>query len=316
MSRFARFAWVVLGYNLLVILWGAFVRATGSGAGCGSHWPLCNGEVLPRAPQIETMIEFGHRLSSGLLLLLCLALAVWAFRAFPKGHLVRRGAGLSLFFLIIEALLGAGLVLLEYVADNASLARGWWVGAHLANTLLLTAAFTLTAWWGSGGRAIRLRGQGAVGWLLGVGLFLTLLLGVTGAITALGATLFPAGSIAEGVAQDLSSASPLLLRLRLIHPAIAVGTSLYLVAVTGMVQGMRPSASTRRFAGWVVTLFVAQLGIGGLNMLLHAPVAMQLLHLLVADLLWIALILLTAAALSTGDEALPDRSLTLAGAGD
>ncbi len=47
---FSRYAWGVLLWNVLVALWGAYVRATGSGAGCGSHWPTCNGEILPRAP--------------------------------------------------------------------------------------------------------------------------------------------------------------------------------------------------------------------------------------------------------------------------
>ncbi|MDQ4077755.1 MAG: COX15/CtaA family protein [Chloroflexota bacterium] len=298
MSGFARFAWVVLGYNLVVILWGAFVRATGSGAGCGSHWPLCNGEVVPRSPQVDTLIELTHRMSSGVLLVMGVILVVWAFRAYPKGHRVRSGAVLSMVFLVVEALLGAGLVLLEYVAYNDSLGRAVWMGAHLVNTFFLTGAFTLTAWWASGGKAIRLGKQGAAGWLLGLGVLLTLVLSVTGAITALGATLFPASSIAEGVAQDFSPTSPLLLRLRLIHPAIAVGTGLYLVVVAALIQEMRPGAATKRLALWLVLLFVLQLGVGALNLALHAPVWMQLVHLFLADLLWITLVLLSAAALS------------------
>ena len=83
-SGFAAYAWAVLGFNLLVILWGAFVRATGSGAGCGSHWPLCNGEVLPRAPALATLIEFSHRLTSGVALLLVIGLVVGAWRGFPR----------------------------------------------------------------------------------------------------------------------------------------------------------------------------------------------------------------------------------------
>jgi heme A synthase len=95
-----------------VILWGAFVRATGSGAGCGSHWPLCNGELVPRAPQVETVIEFIHRATSGLAFLLVLGLFVLAWRVYPKGDLVRRAAALSFLFIVTEALVGAGLVLL------------------------------------------------------------------------------------------------------------------------------------------------------------------------------------------------------------
>ncbi|HEX5691237.1 MAG TPA: COX15/CtaA family protein, partial [Roseiflexaceae bacterium] len=110
-DRFRRYAWGVLGYNLLVIVWGAYVRASGSGAGCGSHWPLCNGTVLPRAPQIETIVELAHRLTSGLALIAVLGLVVWAVRLWPGSHRVRRGAFASLFFIILEALIGAGLVL-------------------------------------------------------------------------------------------------------------------------------------------------------------------------------------------------------------
>src|SRR5437764_2061540 len=159
---FRRFAWGVLVYNVLVVLWGGFVRASGSGAGCGSHWPLCNGEVLPPAPQIATLIEFAHRVSSGLGLFVVVGLAIWAFRGYGKGHPVRLGAGLSLLFIITEALVGAGLVLFSLVADNATFARALFISVHLINTFLLLGALTLTAWWASGGASVRLRGQGVV----------------------------------------------------------------------------------------------------------------------------------------------------------
>ncbi|HET9221390.1 MAG TPA: COX15/CtaA family protein, partial [Roseiflexaceae bacterium] len=123
LNRFALFAWAVLGYNLLVILWGAYVRATGSGAGCGDHWPLCNGEVIPRSPGAEMLVEFTHRASSGIALLLVVGLLVWAMRAYPKGHSVRQGAKLSMLLIIVEALVGAGLVLFKLVAGDDSLYR-------------------------------------------------------------------------------------------------------------------------------------------------------------------------------------------------
>jgi heme A synthase len=192
LNRFAGYAWGVLVYNLLVIMWGAYVRATGSGAGCGNHWPLCQGEVVPRPQQIETMIEFSHRLSSGLALLVVIVLFIWAFRAYPKGHPVRLGGSLSLFFIITEALVGAGLVLFELVAYNTSLARAMVMALHLVNTFLLLGALTLTAWWGSGGRPLRLRGQGSLIWLLAIGLVGMLILGASGGVTALGDTLYPA----------------------------------------------------------------------------------------------------------------------------
>src|SRR5512133_2746292 len=118
-SRFSRFAWAVLAYNLAVVAWGAFVRASGSGAGCGRHWPTCNGNVVPRSPSAATLIEFSHRLSSGLALLLVVTLALWAFRAYPRRHAVRRAAAASVVLMLTEALVGAGLVLLSLVAHDA-----------------------------------------------------------------------------------------------------------------------------------------------------------------------------------------------------
>ena len=151
-NRYAAFAWGTLLLNIFVILWGAFVRATGSGAGCGSHWPSCNGEVIPWSAQTETLIEFTHRITSGLALIAVVILLVWAMRSYPKGHVVRLGAKLSLGFLVLEALLGAGLVLFELVAYNDSGTRAVVGALHLVNTFLLLSVLTLTAWWASGGQ--------------------------------------------------------------------------------------------------------------------------------------------------------------------
>ncbi|MFW6184627.1 MAG: COX15/CtaA family protein, partial [Chloroflexota bacterium] len=203
---FAKYAWGVLGYNILVILWGAYVRATGSGAGCGRHWPLCNGAVVPRAPEIETIIEYVHRASSGLAGVLVIILLVWAFRAYGKGHVVRKAALLSLVFIIAEGLVGAGLVLLEWVADDDSVGRAVTMALHLSNTFLLLGALGLTAWWATimdddDYRApLQLEGQGRRAWLLGVGLLLVMVVSAAGAVTALGDTLFPSNTLAEGVA--------------------------------------------------------------------------------------------------------------------
>src|SRR5579871_3906524 len=110
--RFARFAWGVLSYNVAVILWGALVRATGSGAGCGGHWPLCNGDLLPASPQAATVIEFTHRVMSGVALVTAVILAGWGSQTFPKGHPARRWSVWALVFMLTEALIGAALVLL------------------------------------------------------------------------------------------------------------------------------------------------------------------------------------------------------------
>jgi heme A synthase len=299
LSGFAKYAWMVLAYDVGVILWGAYVRATGSGAGCGGHWPLCNGQVIPFAPQTATLIEFSHRVSSGFTLLAVLGLVVWAFRAYPKGHPVRLGAGLATFFTLTEALVGAGLVLFQLVAQNASALRAASVAVHLANTFLLLASLTLTARWASGGQPLRLRGQGWAAWGLGLGLVGVLLLGISGAIAALGDTLFPSSSLAEGLRQDFSPTAQFLIRLRVFHPLIAISVGILVIFVAYSLSSSHPDAGARRslataLAGLVVIQWLA----GIANVALLAPVWMQLLHLLLADLVWITLVLLAATVLA------------------
>lgn len=296
-GRYALFAWGVLGFTLVVILWGAFVRASGSGAGCGSHWPLCNGEVVPRAPALATLIEFTHRATSGLALLLIAALAVGAWRGYPRRHPVRLGAALSALFIVSEALIGAGLVLFEYVAGDTRLARAYWVGGHLVNTFLLVGALTLTAWWASGGEPIRARAHGGLGVLLGMALAGILLLGVSGAITALGDTLFPA-TLAEDGTLIAADSAHLFVRLRIWHPTLAVVIGLWVGMAAVTAARMRPLPTVRRYALVVVSLYAAQLVLGLLNVLFLAPISIQLAHLLLSDLIWMALLLLSAAALA------------------
>ena len=294
-ERFPIYAWSVLAYNLLVVLWGAFVRATGSGAGCGSHWPLCNGEVVPRAAQVETLIEFTHRLTSGLALVLVVLMVVWAVRVYPTGHRVRGGSYAVLVLMIVEALLGAGLVLFELVADNSSMLRAFSMVAHLVNTFLLIGAMAITAWWASGGQALRLRGRGMLTVAVALGLGALLLTGASGAIAALGNTLFPSRTLAEGFAADLSPTSHLLLRLRVLHPLFAILTGGYLLLLARFLIRAPGSAVSAYTA--VTILVVVQLIAGAFNIFLLAPVWLQLVHLLLADLVWISTILLGASAL-------------------
>ena len=298
-KNFTRYAWAVLVYNLGVVLWGAFVRATGSGAGCGNHWPLCNGTVTQgpegAPPSAATIIEFTHRVTSGLDLALVALLLVWAFRRFPRQHPVRLGAALSALFLITEALLGAALVLLQHVAKNASVSRAYSLSTHLVNTLTLLACLTLTAWWSTERPApMGVPGAPRV-WMAGVSLASVVVLGVSGAIAALGDTLFPASSLAAGLAQDLDPAANIFLRLRLFHPLIAaaVGTWLLFYAVSS--ASRRSDVASRAWT--LVALLAAQIVAGVANLMLLAPVWMQIVHLLLADLLWITLVLLSAAML-------------------
>jgi heme A synthase len=297
-DRLTRFAWTVLAYNVAVILWGAVVRATGSGAGCGSHWPLCNGEVVPRAPRLATVIELSHRLTSGLALVLVVALAVAAFRWRPQGDPARKAAAAGVLLMLSEAGVGAALVLFRLVADNQSMARALFMGTHLVNTFFLLAALTLTVHFAGGGAPLRLRGRGlALG--LALATLALLLAGVSGAVAALGDTLWPSRSLTEALQQDLSPTSHLLIRLRLLHPTIAVTAGLVVLSLT--IYSRAGRASGERWGGWRrwTTAFVVLQWIAGLaNVALLAPVWMQIVHLLVADLLWIAFVLFAAAALS------------------
>lgn len=296
LNRFAKYAWAVLGYNLIVIIWGAYVRASVSGDGCGSHWPLCNGEIIPRTGQLKTLIELAHRVSSGLALLMVMGLVVWAWRAYPRKHLVRQAAAFSLLFIITEALVGAGLVLFKMVAQNPSLARAFWMSGHLINTFLLLAALALTAWWASGGEPVRIKGQGMMGAVFGGALIGMLILGVSGAVTALGDTLFPASSLAEGLQKYSSPTAHILLPLRILHPVIAITVGVYLLFVASVARSRRPGAWTKRLSTALGVLVVIQLGAGALNVKLLAPIGMQLVHLLLSDLVWIAAWLLLTAA--------------------
>lgn len=300
-KKFALFAWALLAFNLPVILWGAYVRVSFSGDGCGAHWPFCNGQVIPQHMAAPMAIEFVHRLMTSADSLGAIVLCIWAFQAFEKGHGVRRYAILSLVFLFVEALLGAGLVLFRYVAHDQSAGRAVYLSAHLTNTMLLLGALTATAWLAQSGEfSIRWRKVNAK--FINT-LAATVVISITGVITALGDTLFPSSSIASGLQQDLSSASSTLLRLRLFHPFVALaGIAVLLWAATSLLK--RQEHSPSRSAGiWVVVLTLAQGLAGVVNLSLLAPLPMQMVHLLLADLLWIAVVVmaLEAAAASEGN---------------
>lgn len=305
LTRFAKYAWGVLGYNLLVILWGAYVRASGSGAGCGSHWPLCNGQVIPLSPPIETLVEFTHRLSSGLSLLLVAGLVMWAFRLYPATHPSRKAALASGVFIITEALIGAGLVLFKLVGADESLARAFSISLHLVNTFLLLASLTLTAWWSSGGALPRRKGQGSLLALLGLGALAVLLIGVSGALTALGDTLFPVNSVAAGLQQDFSPTAHFLIRLRLLHPSLAVASSAYLLVLVGLLNSRSSGQASLQLGRLLSVIIATQVIAGFTNVFLLAPTWMQLVHLLLADTLWIAFVLYSATRLSGEKQPVP-----------
>ena len=295
-------AWWLLGYTVLVIVWGAFVRATGAGAGCGSHWPLCNGEVLPPSPSVETLIELSHRLSSGLLGLFVAAFVVGAFVLHPRGHAVRWGASVSLFFVVTEALLGAGLVRFEWVVADDSIERVYVMAFHLVNTFLLLAAMTVTAWLTTNAeRGVEFRGRTEARALrLVLGLAAVLVVGASGAVTALGDTLI----LRAGIRPEDSPVVASLFRSRFYHPTLAIAAFAF-VAFVVLSLLPRVAAPGRSCGRAVLAVFAVQLAVGALNVQLMAPVWMQLVHLAASDVLWILLVLFSVETLAGKKKALP-----------
>ena len=296
----AAFAWGVVGYNILVILWGAVVRATGSGAGCGDRWPLCNGDFFPHHPRLATVIEYAHRSMTGVCTFLVVALVVWAFYETKKGHRARKAAVTSAVFLVTEALLGAVLVLGGYVERNISTARVVMQSVHFTNTLLLLGSLTLTALWLSDieelGVSAPRRKQSLVGpaW---IAVMATMVVGATGSLAALADTLFPSPSLQAALASDFAASSPLLIRMRWMHPA---------AAVVGFCCVLWIVIQVRSRLGWLVAgLLALQFVLGVGDVLLLAPVWMQILHLLGADIYWVALVSLAAGVIWSKASASP-----------
>ena len=312
LSKFAKYAWFVIAYNLVVILWGVFLRASKSGDGCGQHWLTCQGEVIPSAPELKTVIEFSHRITSALAGILLIVLLVWAWRIWRANKAqtshIFKAAVASFAFVIIEGLLGAGLVLTGNTAENLTPTRPIWMAGHLINTLILLLFLTLTAWFASGGRRFDFKTEPKILSLIAAGVFGILLIGVSGSIAALSNMIFPSESLAEGLAKDFSATSHILLRLRISHPILSILTSVYLVFLAGWLR--KKSGNERSVTRWsnaLSALVLSQIVFGAFTLLTGAPIVMQLGHLLLADLAWIAFVLLTASFLAEAKEAKSEK---------
>lgn len=291
-QKLARFSLWQLLANVFVILWGAYVRASGSGAGCGKHWPLCNGQVIPRAPQLQTMIEFAHRITSGAVLVVAIVGLMLARKHTPKGHVLRTTAGAVLGLTVMEAFIGAAIVLLEHTAMSVNERRGVSITLHLVNTFALLVALTLHNR-AALGRAPRMP-TGARSLVVTAIMVLVLATGASGAIAALGDTLFPVSTLAEGLRQDLSPTAHLFVRLRVFHPIFATFSLAALLAGVPLLRrGLAPGLASSLTKG-VPVLAALQYGLGLVNLALLAPVWLQLVHLLFADALWCALVWLVA----------------------
>lgn len=290
-----RFSWGVLAYFIAVILWGTLVRATGAGAGCGNHWPLCNGTVMQHSPRVDTMIEFTHRITSGLSFFSAVGLLVWTFAGTVRGHLARAAAVASVAFTLVEAVLGALLVKLGLTAQSMSPLRAPYLALHLTNTLLLLASLTLTAHLlsrrhGYLRRTIRM----VAPFNAFAGVLIVLIVGVTGSLAALGDTLFPATSLGAALAQDFSATSGWLVRWRWTHPTIAFFASIFLIWLLVRASRRTVHWDNRGLSALVLILLAAQYVLGVLDVVLLAPLWLQVAHLLGADALWAALVVLTA----------------------
>lgn len=295
-------AWLTLLLNVLVILGGTVVRATGSGDGCGASWPKCGQQFVPSSPAVETVIEFSHRASSFAAALAVAAVFFLALRAWPRRHAVRRAATLSAVLILVEVSLGATLVLFGWVDADVSMGRMIVVPLHLVNTFMLLGSTTVTAWWGSGFPLPRTEGKRrSIRWLW-AGVAVLLVLGATGALNALADTIFPSGVGAGDVTDEFGGTAPLLLQLRIVHPIVAVIGGL-MVGWIAAETAKRGSRRTRRLAAIVSSVVLVQFFIGIANVYLLAPLSMQVIHLLVADVLWISFVLFGAAWLGDPIEA-------------
>lgn len=298
LSRGPFYAFLLLnfGYCFAVILWGAVVRATGSGAGCGAHWPLCHGDIIITTLELSMLIEFLHRAMSGLLLITIIIATVASFRWFPPPSTVRLWAVVVLVFVLLEAAIGAGLVIFELTGTHISELRGYVMGAHLINTFFLVAAGWLhlhaVATGGLPPKAL-LTTIRTHRWLA-LSLIGFLLTAATGAMVALGDTIFPSSSLAEGFWQTHQPHAHLFVRLRTFHPLLALATSaLGLLHTKNLCTAAPELASQEQLGrtGYVLAgLLITQLVMGVLNWLLLVPLWTQLIHLGLALMIWVVLI--------------------------
>ena len=277
-------AWTTLSINTIVILQGALVRATGSGAGCGRDWPRCQGEILPLDHGLATWMEFSHRALSGLALIMGIWLLLKAIRHRHDLPGFLPFAIASAVFLLFEALIGAGTVLTGLTGDNVSVARGLLVAFHLLNSMLLVGALALTTVHAYPGRTWPpvWTGQTGLKALIGVSLLGMMILMFSGGIAAMGNTMFPPESLQEGLTDDFSPQAHPLIRLRLLHPFLAIGVGVWLWISHALTGWLKPAPQARRFRNLLLAVYAVQLLVGTVNLAMLGPIPLQLLHLALA----------------------------------
>ena len=305
LGKLAKYAWFVLAYNLIVILWGVFLRASLSGDGCGEHWLTCGGEFIPSAPQLKTQIEYFHRVTTSLagltvIILLVSAVIQWRRNKSSQNKLIIRMSIASLLFIILEGIIGGLLVLTGNTAANWTPTRPFWMAAHLVNTFALIAVLALTAWLASGGKSFSLfKAQRKVLILLAIAMVGIFVVGMSGSLAALSSMLFPSSTLSEGIAKDFSATSHYLLRLRVFHPILSITTGIFLIFLAGWCKKQaQESFSVERWSNVLTVIVLIQFASGGITLLLLAPIVMQLIHLFLADMVWISFVLMAASFLA------------------
>jgi heme A synthase len=300
---FAPVARAVTVATVLVVLLGAVVRITGSGAGCGQHWPTCNGEVAHLPKRLETWIELSHRTTSGLDFIGVLVLAVLAFQLRPT-HPARLAAFTALGLMVVEIAIGARLVLLNLVGSNMSFDRVVVMPAHLVTTSLLVGSLSAASYFSSEGRLERERSRSAVAaqqlrhalyWVLTAGSFL-LVVSMTGAITALGDTVYPVqgqGAL-EHLHNDQAVGAHLLGKLRVVHPLLALLGVAGVWIAASRAREATPAGPVQRLGSALYVGGALALVIGVSNIWLGAPGYVQVVHLFMACLLWLGVVVLAA----------------------
>lgn len=309
LDRFAKYAWFVLAYNIVVILWGVFLRASLSGDGCGEHWLTCGGEFVPSAPQLKTQIEFFHRITTTVagivvIILLVWAIVKWRVNKTANNKLLLRMSIASLLFIVIEGIIGGLLVLTGNTAANWTPTRPFWMAAHLINTFTLIAILALTAWFASGGKPFSFaKADRKILLFILLGTLGIFIVGMSGSIAALSSMLFPSSSLSEGLAKDFSATSHYILRLRVFHPILSILTGVFLIFLAGYLRKRdEQNQQTQRWSNILSLIVLIQFASGAVTLLMLAPIVLQLIHLFLADAVWIAFVLMTASFLARKDE--------------
>lgn len=299
-TQFEKLAWFLLVYTLLVILWGAWVRISHSGDGCGNSWPLCEGQFIPRAGDTpvegKTWVEFSHRVTSGLYGIFVLIFWIWSRRLFTKSHPARKAAFASFVFMVIEALFGAILVRKGLVGQDESLARVIIMSLHFLNSALLV--FTTTCIAAFAGVSAWKRRENSV--LRGVFKHLPLIsvvilgaLGLTGTFAALSTTLFPSLSLGESLSKEMAPDAHFLLQLRSLHPILGVfaGSALALLVLLAPEAMAKTLRNFRSSSYWLGGVLLVTITFGAITLLTMSPALLKIIHLALAHMTVIALAL-------------------------